>query len=101
MEDNNNKIQQFLKVYNVMNAFWQSRSDESPDAMEVRLTRSSLCAMFDIHFKMHRRILEAELDWQLEEWKKLDSSSRSEFRVVKYQYISKEDRYVFSLQKIN
>ena len=101
MEDNNNKIQQFLKVYNVMNAFWQSRSDESPDAMEVRFTRSSLCAMFDIHFKMHRRILEAELDWQLEEWKKLDSSSRSEFRVVKYQYISKEDRYVFSLQKIN
>lgn len=101
MEDQNEKIQQFLKVYNVMNAFWQSRSDESPDAMEVRLTRSSLCAMFDIHFKMHRRILEAELDWQLEEWKKLDSSSRSEFRVVKYQYISKEDRYVFSLQKIN
>lgn len=101
MDSHNDKIQQFLKVYNVMDAFWQSRPADNPDSTEVRLTRSSLCAMFDINFKMHRRFLEAELDWQMDEWKKLDSSSQSEFRVVKYQYLSKEDRYLFSLQKIH
>ena len=101
MEAQNDKIQLFLTIYKVMDAFWQSRSDESPDAMEVKLTRSSLCAMFDIHFRMHRRFLEAELEWQQGEWTKLDSSSYSEFRVTKYQYIPKEDRYVFFLQKIH